>query len=582
MRRQQTATNPKPSNTSTKDRVAALTDLEHRMQTIAEEVVKRLGSLGSGIVQEFEKQQQTGPGSIIGIRPTMEPLQTHPPPHALATDGVGAPVHIGAESLASILIDTLKSTNPIASSPPSRAEIELSGHSAYETMQLLCMVDKGSTHPFTSLWKPGATVEDICLALPDNETFEQCLDTFLASVNLISPSIPLHEFVVDARVFWSERSNGQRGESELRSTSWLALLFCVLASGCSYSSLQGKDNDLSSRVFVCCAFELLRLDNYLLQPTIDNVRVLAALAANLRVQDNPAASWSLLGMAIRAAQSIGLHCVPPPNENTDAIDRQSWDLWQGLVWQDTTLSMCYDRPPVAFIDGSVKRLPRHSPEGYPYLQSCYGLVMIMNDIYHEWTHARRAGLRTLPVIRFQVAAEQILLWEASAEEYLQKRICCKDDSQRLLHDVFQIFVNFFIFQLHRHHLAVPLFANQLQSTNNSPASIWGNQESNEVQNLMCMDRCEYILHRFMSIRRSNPQASRLWILMHISLGCTMYLASHLEKHTAGQREAESPDQSKITARHQLLRDVAEDLQQDPPSAMHPHHVDFLNALKNIT
>lgn len=49
---------------------------------------------------------------------------------------------------------------------------------------------------------------------------------------------------------------------------------------------------------VCCAFELLRLDNYLLQPTVDNVRVLAALAANLRVQDNPAASWSLLGTGV--------------------------------------------------------------------------------------------------------------------------------------------------------------------------------------------------------------------------------------------------------------------------------------------
>jgi hypothetical protein len=46
---------------------------------------------------------------------------------------------------------------------------------------------------------------------------------------------------------------------------------------------------------VCCASELLRLDNYLLQPTIDNVRVLAGLAASLRVQANPAASWSLLG-----------------------------------------------------------------------------------------------------------------------------------------------------------------------------------------------------------------------------------------------------------------------------------------------
>lgn len=75
------------------------------------------------------------------------------------------------------------------------------------------------------------------------------LESFESSINLISPSIPLQEFAVDARVFWSERSNGKRGESELRSTSWLALLFCVLASGCSYSTLLRNDNDLNSRVF---------------------------------------------------------------------------------------------------------------------------------------------------------------------------------------------------------------------------------------------------------------------------------------------------------------------------------------------
>lgn len=32
-------------------------------------------------------------------------------------------------------------------------------------------------------------------------------------------------------------------------------------------------------------------------------------------------------MAIRAAQSIGLHCVPPVSECSTAVERQSWELW---------------------------------------------------------------------------------------------------------------------------------------------------------------------------------------------------------------------------------------------------------------
>lgn len=75
------------------------------------------------------------------------------------------------------------------------------------------------------------------------------MTSFQGSVNLISPSCPLHEFAADAKVFWSERSDGGKRESELRPTSWLALLFCVLAGGCSYSSVYQTDNDLNSRVF---------------------------------------------------------------------------------------------------------------------------------------------------------------------------------------------------------------------------------------------------------------------------------------------------------------------------------------------
>lgn len=56
-----------------------------------------------------------------------------------------------------------------------------------------------------------------------------------------------------------------------------------------------KDRLTSYVPKVCCAFELLRLDNYLLQPTIDNVRALALLCGIVRDQANPAASWSLLG-----------------------------------------------------------------------------------------------------------------------------------------------------------------------------------------------------------------------------------------------------------------------------------------------
>ncbi|KIW12234.1 hypothetical protein PV08_09510 [Exophiala spinifera] len=585
-RRQSSSAPSRASNASTKDRVAALADLERRMQTIAEEVVRRLGS--SGPAQEQTQQLQRG-GRSAGA--TSTPLEVpgyhrtsprHTPPATVAVDELGPSVHVGTESLASILVETLRSGHPKTPAPRSGEGTGLSRDSAYETMKLLYMTDTGSTHPFTSLWKAGATVEDICLALPDDETFEQCLTSWQQSTNLISPSLPLVDFAADVRSFWVERSKGIKRESELRSTSWLALLFCILAGGCSYGEVHRSEMELNSRVFVCCAFELLRLDNYLLQPTLENVRVLAGLAAILRVQANPAASWSLLGMAIRAAQSIGIHCVPPPTEESSDTERQSWLLWQGLVWQDTTISLCYDRPPSAFVDGSVQRIPRPpSPKGYPYLESCYGLAMVMNDIYHDWTHSRRTGLRTLPAVRFQVAAEQILLWEASAEEYLRKRASCKDDQRRLLHDVFQIFVSFFVFQLHRHHLAAPtLFADGLQTASPSGTAEWESREGSEAQEQVCISRCETVLSRFMSLRKANYQASRLWIIMHICLGCGFYLAGQLKRNVE-QEQVTSSEQGKRKAQLRLLRDLAQNFEHELPCTMHPQDMDVLNALRRI-
>lgn len=208
--------------------------------------------------------------------------------------------------------------------------------------------------------------------------------------------------------------------------------------------------------------------------------------------------------------------------------------------------------------------------------------MVMNDIYHDWTHSRRTGLRALPAVRFQVAAEQILLWEASAEEYLRNRVSCKDDNQRLLHDVFQIFVSFFIFQLHRHHLtASPLFANDLQ-TNVSPSAMtgWENSEGTDAQRLVCTSRCETVLARFMSLRKANYEASRLWIIMHICLGCSFYLASQLRMNVTEQ-QFEFSEHDKKNAHFRLLRDLAEGFEHDRPYTMHPQDMDVLNALKRM-
>ena len=169
----------KASNRSTKERLASLADLERRMQTIAEKVVRHLGPLNAELPGQPLMQHQIKEGHIVdtpsiqGRPPYNQKSPASGPPSAVPTEEIGAPVHIGAESLASALVDILKSGQFPEDPPQSSNGRGNLQHSAHETMKLLYLTDTGSTHPFANLWKPGATVEDICLALPDDDTFER-------------------------------------------------------------------------------------------------------------------------------------------------------------------------------------------------------------------------------------------------------------------------------------------------------------------------------------------------------------------------------------------------------------------------
>lgn len=93
-------------------------------------------------------------------------------------------------------------------------------------------------------------------------------------------------------------------------SSWLALLFAVLACGVQFSDDPIKERDLRSRVFgmypletkvlnltetVCSSFQCLRLSNFFNNTNLDQVQAMALIGHCLRNNLDTNSAWILMG-----------------------------------------------------------------------------------------------------------------------------------------------------------------------------------------------------------------------------------------------------------------------------------------------
>ena len=74
---------------------------------------------------------------------------------------------------------------------------------------------------------------------------------------------------------------------------------------------------------------------------------------------NAGTAWSLLGLTIRLAQGLGVHHACPPDTATEIAFPRS-KIWWAIIWQDSLLSITYDRASAAgALEVSTMPLPQH-------------------------------------------------------------------------------------------------------------------------------------------------------------------------------------------------------------------------------
>ncbi|TVY32581.1 hypothetical protein LSUB1_G007782 [Lachnellula subtilissima] len=251
---------------------------------------------------------------------------------------------LGSNSMPAFLRDQSSQVGSIHNSPIHPVEDAI--------LPILGLKGPKSTYPF--LPHPETSTErinsELYQALPTDHEIIRLFERYKLSAHSFTPIIPdMEDFEAGICQYLEERALQKRqsyirdpahATEHSRPISWVASLFAILASGAQYSHNSSEERQVKSRLYARYSFQCLRMANFLVRPSLSCILTLLVLGTFLQNDMKPEAAWMLLGTTARMAQSLGLH-----EKQKDSPSPRT-KLWEALVWQDSLLSLCFDRPPV--------------------------------------------------------------------------------------------------------------------------------------------------------------------------------------------------------------------------------------------
>ncbi|BCR92277.1 Zn(II)2Cys6 transcription factor [Aspergillus chevalieri] len=136
-----------------------------------------------------------------------------------------------------------------------------------------------------------------------------------------------------------------------RSVGHISLLLATLSAGAHYSDLEDPRRSEACQELARRSFHALRLANFLFRPSLDTIQALLILGNTLQNNGQSDAAWALLGTTVRLAQTLGLHTSKSMAHLPEYVQSRAKSLWLAIVWQDSLLCLCYDRPPIVTVSG---------------------------------------------------------------------------------------------------------------------------------------------------------------------------------------------------------------------------------------
>ncbi|KAF2268405.1 hypothetical protein CC78DRAFT_367226 [Lojkania enalia] len=375
--------------------------------------------------------------------------------------------------------------------------------------------NESATYPFVDLWGlPHGSIaraNELANAFPSDS---ECLNFFRSyreTAHVVYPAVAdVDGIEQDLLLFLINRASSQGGtgvtEAQIygKNFHWIGLLFAILASGCQCSALPRKERELTSQVYICCSFECLRFTNFLSHATLENIQTLLILGNVISNNMNAGVAWSLMGLTVRLSQTLGLHRLCPPSTPLQhKVIRGK--VWWALLWQDSLLSISYDRASsTTTIDHTVPLSQHTAPGTRTYVESMYRLCKVGLDIVRERQRPQNSHDALLRITEHRNELQEIMV---DAADYLKDSRRCRSMRDQLEHWALYLHISYITSELCRPAISPSI----------------ANFDLSKTLRKTCIDSLTNTVEAFLGLQNMTPFATRSWASVHRSLSSALLL-----------------------------------------------------------
>ncbi|KIW18572.1 hypothetical protein PV08_02860 [Exophiala spinifera] len=286
----------------------------------------------------------------------------------------------------------------------------------------------------------------------------------------------------------------------------ISLILAVLSNAAHFSDLVGPDRSRVCYDLARRSFQALRLANFLFRPTQENVQTMLVLGNMLQNTGQSDAAWASLGTTARLAQTLHFHARGNRMNIPETVKLKARTCWSNIIWQDTLLSMCHARRPLAIINAPV-----HVD------LDCEGSELTYYGFMHALCRISIAVLNngSPDVDGVTTMLEQLDTLHRKTKRYLEDHDQCRSSLERLQHLALKMHKCFLVTFLCR-----PEIRNANRSLNHPPITLSQKQ-------LRLRERAENNLieatKTFLEFSAVSTVPLRSWSMVHTALSSVLLL-----------------------------------------------------------